>query len=446
MFNEQDPIRPVEQHSEPSPEAATEANPALELPEILVPAAASVAAASVAAAEPKEARPKRSGWKLFAGALALVAMGAGVGSVTTFAMARRFAQVTPIGYTATATPSAKAVTSAPFAESGNVIPGVYRRVSPAVVAIKVQMRQGYSVGQASGSGFVVDSKGYVLTNFHVIKGASKITVNFVDGTKLDGKVVGADQYKDLAIVKVDPGNRGLVAVTLGNSDSVQVGELAIAIGSPFNQDHSVTAGIVSGLNRDINEESNPFPIKGGIQTDAAINPGNSGGPLLNAAGEVIGINTAIESPLRGSVGIGFAVPVNLAKEIIPTLMAGTNVKYPWLGVGLEDMTADIAKTMGSSLTAGAVVYSIYRNSPAAAAGLQSAAVNRQGNILAGDVIIKVDNQPIKGSQDLIEYIKDKKVGDKVKLTVVRGTETLSLTAQLAARPDPGQMTLDGEDQ
>lgn len=410
-------------------------NPALELPEIPAPALAE----PVLAVEPPERpEPKRSaaGWKLVAAAIALVAVGAGVGSATTWALANRFPVGTPIGVLPVQqSPGAKLVSQTPFEGGANVIPSIYNKVSPAMVAITVSSGNNrFMRASGSGSGFVVDPRGYILTNHHVIDGASKITVKFVDGTTLDAKVVGADRFQDLAVIKVDPGNRSLVAVELGDSDQVQVGELAIAIGSPFGQNYSVTAGIVSGLNRELQEEGNPYVIQGAIQTDASINPGNSGGPLLNDRGQVIGINTAIEGPVRGSVGIGFAVPINTAKQILPTLIAGQNVEYAYLGVGMNDLTPDIAQAIGVTATEGAVISEVQPDTPAAQAGLQSAGFTRRGELISADVIIQIDDTPIKSSSDVANYIRTKKVGDTITMTVLRGKEKLTLTTKLAARP------------
>lgn len=458
-YNPEDEYRPedaerqpdaerTEERAEPATEAVASGavnpeenlvDPALELPEIPATQADQTTSAAQAstAAEPEQLPEKgRSGWKSFVAAIALVAVGAGVGSATTFALARQFLaqQPAPVSYVQEYTsPGAKAVADLPFADS-NVIPSVYRKASPGVVKIKAQARRGLSRG-STGSGFVVDSRGYILTNYHVIEGTTTIQVHFIDGTVLEGSVVGSDRYQDLAVVKVDPGNRSLVTLPLGDSDKVEVGELAIAIGSPFDQDYTVTAGIVSGVNRSIQEENNPFDIKGAIQTDAAINPGNSGGPLLNAAGEVIGINTAIESPLRGSVGVGFAVPVNSAKKILPTLIAGKKVEYPWLGVGLNTMSPDLAKVIDSSAKTGSVVVSVYKESPAEKAGLKSMGLDRFGNPVSADVIIAVDGTAVKNAEDLIDYLQSKKVGDTISLTVVRGSQTLELQATLAPRPD-----------
>jgi S1-C subfamily serine protease len=405
-------------------------DPVLELPEI--PAAGPMGVEPDSRqANPGESRQRRSGWKVFVASVALVAVGAAVGSATTMAFGSHFrTPMPPIGFEWDNS-LAKPVVQLPQ-EGHSVVPDIYRRVAPSVVSIRVA---GPQSGQGNGSGLVVDSRGYILTNHHVIDGASRIEVKFVDGTTLEGQVIGRDPYKDLAILKVDPGNRSLVAATLGDSNEILVGELAIAIGSPFGQDNSVTAGIISSLDRDLRGEKNPFVIPGVIQTDAAINPGNSGGPLLNARGEVIGINTAIEGPVRGNVGIGFAVPINAAKEILPNLIAGERIEYPYLGIALGDLTSSIAQQLGLSVSQGALVTEVHPDTPAAKAGLASMVVSRNGNVSSADVIVQINETPMQNADDLVRYIQTRRVGEEITLTVLRGGERLTLKTTLIARPE-----------
>ncbi|HWI52668.1 MAG TPA: trypsin-like peptidase domain-containing protein [Symbiobacteriaceae bacterium] len=411
-------------------------DPVMQLPEIPVAAAP---AEPLMYEAPPAPRKSGNGLKLFAAALALVAMGAAAGGVTAWAVASNYVKSsTPIGYTANASSSLKAIAQTNTEVAASVIPGIWQRVSPSVVKIEVESKRGSLRGSGLGSGFVVDPKGYIMTNHHVIAGATSIKVKFVDGTVLDGKVMGSDQYKDVAIVKVDPGNRPLTAVAMGNSEATQVGELAVAIGSPFGQEFTVTAGIVSAVNRTLNESPNEnpiFAIPGGIQTDAAINPGNSGGPLLNANGEVIGINTLIDtgnSGVEGNLGIGFAVPINLAKELMPTLIEGKQVGYAYLGVEPMDLTAAIAKQIGVDVKEGIVVNTVSAGSAAEKAGLQEP--TRLGRQIAADVITAMDGKPIKNANDLYTFIASKKPGDTIKITVLRGKETVELTATLGTRP------------
>lgn len=378
----------------------------------------------------------RGGWKRFAAALALVAIGAAAGSATTWALTRDDASdQLPIGVTDQS--SVSSVPVAAVTDVNSVLPALYKKVVSSVVMLDVTTGNGWLQGSSQGSGFVVDEDGYILTNYHVVEDATKIQVKFYDGTILAGEVVGTDPYQDLAVVKVDPGSRGLVAVTLGDSDSVQVGELAVAIGSPFGQEFTMTAGIVSAVDRQVQESNNPFAISGAIQTDAAINPGNSGGPLLNARGEVIGINTLIETGstgLEANVGIGFAVPINSAKNALPALMNGQQVEHPWLGVTMGTMTKALAQEIGSSVTQGALVSDVYDGSPADKAGLRSAAFSRRGDLLSADIIVQVDDVTVTSADDVVEYVQSKNVGDTITLKVVRGSETLTLTATLESRP------------
>lgn len=407
---------------------------AMELPEIPV---TPVIYEGVPLPPPHEPKArKRGGWKWFAAAVALVAVGAGVGSATTWTLAQQYMKAkTPIGYELQSS-GAKPVAQSVSEVGASVVPAIYKQVGPSVVSIVVSSGRGFSQAQGQGSGFVVDPRGYVLTNNHVIDGAKSINVKFVDGTSLPAKVIGTDPRKDLAVLQIDPGNRSLVVAPLGDSSKVDVGELAVAIGNPFGQEFTVTAGIVSALNRDI-EEENGMVIPGAIQTDAAINPGNSGGPLLNANGEVIGINTAIDGSagVRGNVGIGFAVPINAAKEILPTLMSGQKVQYPFLGVELRDLTEQAAKVLGTQETQGAVIWNVVADSAAAKAGLKAPTADASGFVTAADVVVEIDGKQITSADDLVKYVSSKKVGDAISMVVLRGGEKLTLQATLGARPD-----------
>ena len=416
------------QAEEPAPE-----NPVMQLPEIPPPGAEVAPPAALEPVSETAARRSGSGWKLFAAALALVAFGAGIGSTTTWVLSSQLQAGIPVGYEWAQSAAAKQVSD--VTPEANIIPSIYRKLGPSVVKIDVRTQSGWSSGAGSGSGFVVDSRGYILTNHHVVNNANLIRVKFIDGTVLEGKLVGTDKYKDLAVIQVDPGDRSLIAAPLGDSDHVQVGELAIAIGSPFGQEFTVTSGIISALNREIigEDPSNPFGIKGSIQTDAAINPGNSGGPLINSRGEVIGINTAIDGPVRGNVGIGFAVPINAAKQILPAMIAGEKVQYAFLGVTMNDMTPEYARALGVDVTQGAMIREAHPSTPAGQAGLRSAGVNLQNQLVSADIVVEIDGQPIRSSQDLSDYVARKRVGDTITLTVVRGKERLTLTATLGDR-------------
>lgn len=327
---------------------------------------------------------------------------------------------------------------------------IYERVSPAVVNITSNMTSQFGafdefeIPYGTGSGFIIDDQGHILTNNHVVEDANSLDVTFADGTTVVGTVVGRDPFSDLAIVKVDLpaeklANGSIAIATLGDSSKVRVGQMAIAIGNPFGLERTITVGVVSGLGREIPANNQRY-IRGGIQTDAAINPGNSGGPLLDSSGNVIGINTAIESPVRGSVGIGLAVPVNLAKKYMSTLMAGGEVQHPWLGIRGQTVTERIANELDLDVQRGVYVVAVETNGPAARAGLRGAVdPSRAGGMSlqrGGDVILAVDGVEVNTVGQIAEYLElNKNVGDQVTLTVQRGSETIELPVTLDAWPD-----------
>jgi len=368
------------------------------------------------------ARLRRSGGTA-ALVLALIAGAAGGGVAGAVAASRLSAQAPAAPSIAAGSneqrgaPSSSAPATAPSSgqsgASSTVAGAVYNKVNRSVVQIVN--------GQGTGSGFVVDQSGLVLTNNHVIEGADSVVVIFSDGTKRQGQVLGADSNHDLAVVKVDlPAN--VTPVTLGDSDKVQVGETAIAIGSPFGLDQTVTQGIISAVHRDW-EPGDGSVQRDLIQSDTPINPGNSGGPLLNANGEVIGINTMIESPVRGSVGVGFSIPINTAKQLLPKLASGEKVTPAWLGISGQSIDADVAQQQGLSTQSGVLVGEVAAGAPAEQAGLQ-----------AGDVITAADGQPVTSMNELVGAVSGHAPGDTLKLTVVRNGQTQDLSATLQARP------------
>jgi serine protease Do len=272
-----------------------------------------------------------------------------------------------------------------------------------------------------GSGFVINADGYVVTNYHVVAGASEIRVRFADGREVPGEVVGGDAKTDLALLKVEA--TGLPVIPLGDSSRLEVGEPVMAVGNPFGLEQTVTTGIVSATGRSIGAG----PYDDFIQTDASINPGNSGGPLVNARGEVIGVNTAIASGGGGSVGIGFAIPTNLAKPVVAQLAETGRVTRAWLGVSIQPLTSELATSFGLPDTAGALVGSVMENSPAARVGLKQ-----------GDVITKYDGRPVARSTDLPRAVAETPVGREVPIEVMRDGKRLALTvkvAQLEEEPD-----------
>lgn len=289
--------------------------------------------------------------------------------------------------------------------SGDDLSSLYARVSPSVVQVNVAAR-----GQeGTGSGLIVDATGLILTNNHVVDGVRSVEVVLSDGTTLAASVVGSDPTWDLAIVRLAKPPQNLVPAQLGDSDSVVVGQKIFVIGSPFGLSRTLTSGIVSGVDRTFSTGSG-LPLRGLIQTDASINPGNSGGPVFDLAGRVVGIATAIESPVRGSVGIGFAVPINHARSALPDLSKGASVEHPFLGVQADAGGRD-----------GVIVQAVTPGSSAEAAGL-----------LIGDRILAVDGIALASIEDLAQEVQKRAVGDVIRLRVRRGSETLTLSANLKA--------------
>ncbi len=258
--------------------------------------------------------------------------------------------------------------------------------------------------RSAGSGVIVDAKnGHIITNAHVVENATEITVTLMDGRDLSATVIGADEPSDVAVLKVAPA--GLVQITVGNSDRVEVGDFVVAIGNPFGLQHTVTSGIVSGLGR---QGINPSGYENFIQTDASINPGNSGGALVNLRGELIGINSAILSRSGGNIGIGFAIPTNMARSIMDQLIKHGSVRRGLLGVSMYSLTPDIAESLGLKGTQGALVSQVTPGSAAAAAGIR-----------AGDVITTINDQPVRSSAELRNAIGLLRIGDRVELGVIR---------------------------
>jgi S1-C subfamily serine protease len=293
-------------------------------------------------------------------------------------------------------------------------------------------------GTATGSGFVVGKDGYILTNAHVVEGASSVQVRFTEEGNdfVPAEVKGRDPSSDLAVLKVDPSKAKLQPLPLGDSGTAQVGDPVIAIGNPFGFTRTVTTGIVSALQRQI-DAPNGFTIDHVIQTDASINPGNSGGPLLDSAGKVIGINSQIATggSGNGSVGIGFAIPVNTAKKLLPKLEKGQQVKRPFIGVTTAPVTKSLAKDLNLPVTSGALVQDVRKGSPADKAGLKAGDTQTSdGLTIGGDIIVGVDGKTIKKPDDVLSALGDKKPGDQVTIEYYRGRSKKSVKLTLANRP------------
>jgi putative serine protease PepD len=318
------------------------------------------------------------------------------------------------------------VAAAPAAQPGSLA-AIYKQAVPGVVTISTEISgtRTRSFGEATGSGIVVDNQGDILTNAHVVANARQITVTFSDGKSATGQVSGVDASNDLAVVKVSVAQDQLHPLTLGNSDLIQVGDTALAIGAPFGLSGTLTAGIISGINRSTTAP-NGRALTGMIQTDAPINPGNSGGALLNAQGALIGINDSIQSPIEGSVGVGFAIPVNTAKRLLPSLEKGVAIQHPWLGISGQAITPGLADSLGLSERSGVLVVDVVAGGPAARAGLVG-----QGSASAGDdIITAIDGLQVKSVDALTQYLDSKQVGDKVTLAVTRGSRHITLSVTL----------------
>jgi S1-C subfamily serine protease len=332
---------------------------------------------------------------------------------------------------------------------------IYRQDAPGVVFIQATQDRSQTPGfspfptpgggsVATGSGFVIDDAGRIVTNAHVVDGSSDIRVTFGDSPEsYDAKLIGADQSTDVAVIQVDAPADVLHPLPLGDSSQVQVGDQVVAIGNPFGLDRTATAGIVSAVQREI-DAPNGFVIENAIQTDAPINPGNSGGPLIDAAGRVIGINSQIESGggSQGNVGIGFAVPINTAKEVSQQLIADGEVQHAYLGISGTDLNSDIAQALNLDVDSGALVQSVVPGSPAAKAGIQAgdATTTLDGQRLksGGDVIVAADGTPVHTMSDVIAAVDAKQPGDDLQLTVLRGGQQHDVTVQLAERPASAQ--------
>ena len=298
-------------------------------------------------------------------------------------------------------------------------------------------------GTATGSGFVLDDKGFILTNAHVVEGADGVRVRFdEDGDTIDAEVKGIDPDTDLAVLKVDPGDADLKELPLGNSSEMRVGDPVVAIGNPFGFQRTVTTGIVSALQRQIQAPSG-FSISDVIQTDAAINPGNSGGPLLDADGRVVGINSQIATggAGSGSVGIGFAVPINTAKKLLPQLREGGEVERAYLGIQMTDVTKNLADDLNLPVDEGTLITDVVKGGPADDAGLKEGDTPLGNGINAGgDVLVEVDGEKIQSSDDVSTAIADNKPGDEIEVVFYRGDDKQTAKVELGKRPRALQQT------
>ena len=329
---------------------------------------------------------------------------------------------------------------------------IYRRDAPGVVQITAQISSqavdpifGTPYGflteeKALGSGFVLSKEGYILTNYHVIQRASSIRVSFSNNDSLAAHLVGSDPSTDVAVLKVTAKSRALNPLPIGNSDAVSIGDAVVALGNPFGYARTVTAGIVSALQRRI-QSPNAQPIDHIIQTDAAINPGNSGGPLIDTRGAVIGVNAAISTGNtggQGNVGIGFAIPINTVKNVASQLIHTGKVQHTYIGLSIREITRDSARLFGLPVSRGLIVENVYSGSPAAKAGVHGGfadeVVSGESYVVGGDIITAVDGVPLSSETRFRDLIASKNPGETVTLQIYRGRKKLSLGVTLGRLP------------
>ena len=361
---------------------------------------------------------------------------------------------TPLIIVVTPTPLPEEIVVEADAEEQLII-NLYARVSPSVVNINV-IGEGFSHPEVPGfpespfpeeffqrglgSGFVIDTDGHIVTNNHVVEGARRIQVRFSDDTEADAEVVGTDPHTDLAVIGVDVPEAMLHPVELGESDTLRVGQRAIAIGNPFGFERTITTGIISAVGR-VLQQSSGFSLPNLIQTDAAINPGNSGGPLLDSRGKVIGVNTIIFTDSGFSSGVGLAVPVNTVKRVVPELIENGHFAHPWLGIRGYSINTELAETLDLPVDSGVLVAEIIRDGPSAQVGLRGGEreVLVEGFIepinAGGDIIVAINDREIRSMDDLITYLESTVIGQEVELTILRGGDEKRLIVELDERPN-----------
>jgi S1-C subfamily serine protease len=331
-----------------------------------------------------------------------------------------------------------ATESSPLDVEEKLVTDVYARVGPAVVCITAPQR----FGECIGSGFVIDQEGHVITNNHVEEAAQELLVTLADEHSVPAEVVGTDPSSDLTVLKIEVSPDGLTVAELGESKTLQVGQRAIAIGNPFGLERTVTTGVISSLGRTLPRDDSDFRLAELIQTDAAINPGNSGGPLLDSQGKVIGVNTAIASNNGTNSGVGFAIPVDIVKRVVPELIAQGRYRHPWLGITGAALSPELVNAIDLPRETGVLISEVVPDSPASRAGLRGG--NRQVQVsgvpmlVGGDIVIAIDGVEIKGFDDLVNYLASyTSVGDVVTLTVMRESKEIQVKVTLEERPSSG---------
>lgn len=353
---------------------------------------------------------------------------------------------TAIVIVVTPTPLPPEIAAAADVEEQLVI-NVYARASPAVVHItsRVIVRdffRGAIPQEGTGSGFVIDTEGHIVTNNHVVEGADRIVVTLSDETSIEATVVGTDTATDLAVLKIDVPREKLYPVELGSSEELRVGQRAIAIGNPFGLDRTLTTGVISSLGRplQISSERTVYDV---IQTDAAINPGNSGGPLLNSQGKVIGVSTAIYSPSGGSVGVGFAIPADTVRRVIASIIENGYYPHPWLGISGLTIVPELAEALELPVERGVLIIEAERGEAAAQAGILGAQRNvRLGRYtipVGGDILIAIDGNKVREMEDMVKYLEtETEIGQLVRVTILRDGQEQTVQVELGEQPRNAQ--------
>lgn len=324
---------------------------------------------------------------------------------------------------------------------------IYQRLSPGVVNITSTVLEhdfffNVTPREGTGSGAIIDSRGYILTNHHVIEDARKLEVTLANGKKYTAKLVGSDPDTDIAVVKIEPKKMELAVIPMGTSSNLKVGQKVIAIGNPFGLSQTLTTGVISSIGRAL-RASNGSLVEDIIQTDASINPGNSGGPLIDSSGQMIGINTAIFSPTGANVGIGFAIPIDAAKAVLNDLIEKGYYAYPWIGASMRTLTPTLAEALKLPVESGAMIMEVTPRGPADKAGLKGGRERAQiGNyiiVVGGDIIVRIEGEPVEDADAAIRKIRRYRPGDKIRVEVVHWNGSRSTTTvTLGEKPKPSR--------
>jgi len=318
---------------------------------------------------------------------------------------------------------------------------IFERAETGVVRVNIQRSEEVVSTNGVGSGFVFDKNGHIITNAHVVENSDKVVVTFLDGRSYNAEVIGIDPATDISVIRVDADSSLLKPLLIGDSSNLKVGMQVAAIGNPFGLSGSMTSGIVSALGRLLPQESG-FSIPDVIQTDAAINPGNSGGPLLNSRGEVVGINTAIQSATGEFTGVGFAIPSNTIAKIVPKLISEGTYHHPWVGIAGRDINPDLAKVLHLTDARGFLIVNVVEGSPADKAGLKGSSETKEIDgieyLIGGDVVLSVDGNVVRKIDDILIHLQRyKSVGDEMVLEILRDGRVTNFVVKLDERPDSG---------